>query len=573
MTDDTQRLIDFLTLPPHAVLEGDCLERVRRLPDDSIDAIVTDPPYGLGKEPDALAMLSDWLGSGHHDVRGSGFMGKAWDAFVPQPALWRECLRVLKPGGHLLAFAGTRTHDLMTLGLRIAGFEIRDTIMWVYSTGFPKSLNLDRERGKTICGCSRQPVPYAHEKAPGESKAQREVRAVLDAHVPEALDSGEGRGEVLQPRLQEQGASIAGRSEPPSPEVRGQQPGVEGRRDPQEAEGELQGRAVCQGSGVGEAYGSRGRVHHGASAGHGADLRVPADSHGSRGPLGPRPVEQPPVEPRSVPDERGPQARGAWSVCAGCGKPRLPEGLGTALKPALEPITVARKPLAGTVAANVLAHGTGAINIDGCRVGSEGGTKGSNYAKTGLFGVGGRAGIDRLDAGRWPANLVHDGSDEVLAGFPSKAGASAPASGPTHEGASKSGSMAGHFNGMGERAPAFHGDSGSAARFFYCAKASKADRDEGLEGFAQTPSGVGALRDGGRQCGGRRNTHPTVKPTALMRWLVRLVTPPGGLVLDPFAGSGSTGKACKLEGFRFIGCELDPEYAAIARARIEGASE
>lgn len=222
---------------------GDCREILRTLPDSSVDSIVTDPPYGLGKEPDALAMLADWLATGHHDVKGSGFMGKAWDAFVPQPALWRECLRVLKPGGHLLAFAGTRTHDLMTLGLRIAGFEIRDTIMWVYGSGFPKSLDVSK----------------AIDKAAG---AEREV--VGQKFVTNAA----------------------------------------------------QGKGLGHGDLVG------GKVRAGL-----IDITAPATD-----------------------------AARQW------------QGWGTALKPALEPITVARKPLIGTVAENVLAYGTGALNIDGCRV-------------------------------------------------------------------------------------------------------------------------------------------------------------------------------------------------------------
>ena len=526
---------------------GDCRVVMPTLPADSVDSIVTDPPYGLS------------------------FMGKGWDHAVPGAEFWEAALRVAKPGAYLAAFGGTRTFHRLACAIEDAGWELRDTLMWVYSTGFPKSLNLDRERGKTICGCSRQPVPYAHEKTPGESKAQREVRAVLDAHVPEALDSGEGRGEVLQPRLQEQGASIAGRSELPSPEVRGQQPSVEGRGDTQEVEGELQGRAVCQGSGVGEAYGSRGRVHHGTSAGHGADLRVPADSRGSRGPLGPRPVEQPSVEPRSVPDERGPQARGAWPVCAGCGKPRLPEGLGTALKPAWEPIILARKPLEGTVAANVLAHGTGGLNIDRCRVGKEGAR--NNGRAAGTNGIYGHIGAtERVDygMGRWPANLIHDGSDEVVAAFPRAPGQQGTIRGS--EPSAKTANTFGEFAGRSLSDP--RGDTGSAARFFYCAKATRDDRNAGCEHMEKMPLhwSSGDANPGSFQAEGTdktsQNNHPTVKPTELMRWLCRLVTPAGGLVLDPFAGSGSTGRGAAAEGMRFEGIELDPHYAAIAEARI-----
>lgn len=459
---------------PAIIHVGDCLEVLRTLPDCSVDSIVTDPPYGLGKEPDALAMLADWLATGHHDVKGSGFMGKAWDAFVPQPALWRECLRVLKPGGHLLAFAGTRTHDLMTLGLRLGGFEIRDTIMWVYGSGFPKSLDVSK----------------ALDKAAG---AERDV---VGRHV--RVDST---------------VAIAGPA------------------------------GVCANCGR----------HRG-----GQPSNCQCDKHGA-------PVTD---------------AARRW------------EGWGTALKPALEPITMARKPMAGTVAANVLAYGTGALNIDGCRVPSEPGRPlvvSDRRAGNGVYrdGLQGSAQVPGgTDTGRWPANLIHDGSDEVVALFPREAGGSGPASGPTFSGASSRGCMAGGFSGMGDRAPPFYGDTGSAARFFYCAKASKRDRDEGLDEIEAKACG---LRDSCRfNSGGRtlangewvetgseprpkRNTHPTVKPTALMRYLCRLVTPPGGLVLDPFMGSGSTGKAAMLEGFRFIGCELDPDYAVIARARIEAA--
>lgn len=304
------------------------------LPDNSVDSIVTDPPYGLS------------------------FMGRKWDYDVPSVEIWAECLRVLKPGGHLLAFAGTRTQHRMACRIEDAGFEIRDMLAWVYGSGFPKSHN------------------------------------------------------------------------------------------------------------------------------------------------------------------------GEWG--------------GTALKPALEPITMARKPLSGTVEANWREHGTGALNIDGCRVATD-----ENCARVPAmvgdtaagFGKGIAMGGRGSDAGRWPANLIHDGSPEVVALFPAKAGASAPVKGNEASKAS-----VGNVTGERNRVPgAFHADTGSAARFFYCAKASKADRGD--------------------------NTHPTVKPTDLMRYLCRLVTPPGGVVLDPFMGSGSTGKAAKLEGLDFIGIERDSEYFKIAEAR------
>ena len=262
------------------------------------------------------------------------------------------------------------------------------------------------------------------------------------------------------------------------------------------------------------------------------------------------------------------------------------DGWGTALKPAWEPIIVARKPLEGTVAANVLAHGTGALNIDGCRVETADDLNGGAYAEVGGRGVsnslhadtgmnvpGKTVGKDFVQPlGRWPANLIHDGSDEVLAGFPVNAGAFAPVR-RGHSG--KSNGIYGDFAQKGDDGASYRGDTGSAARFFYCAKANKSDRNEGLEEFdlkreadRVSDDGVGGDNPRNRTNKLKLNHHPTVKPTALMRYLCKLVTRLGGVVLDPFCGSGSTGKAAILEGFRFIGIEKEFEYCEIANARI-----
>ena len=417
------------------ILHGDCREVLRGLPDNSVDSIVTDPPYGLtankkgGSGVASVNMESPYgrarIGTGNGP---GGFMGMKWDSDVPPVEVWAECLRVLKPGGYLLAFAGTRTQHRMCCRIEDAGFEIRDLIAWVYGSGFPKSLDVSK----------------AIDKAAG---AEREKVRV----APRAATSG----------------TMAGASD--------SRPWIEKSRE----------------------------VGYHEVAG---DVPVTA-------------------------------AAAAW------------QGWGTALKPALEPITVARKPLIGTVAENVLAHGTGAINVDGCRVGTEGGTsKGSKPqgAGKGIYGAGlhGACEIKQLDAGRWPANLIHDGSDEVVALFPADAGAQAPV---TVRNGDKFRGTYGAFKGnRDEQGSTFQGDAGSAARFFYCAKADRADRNDG----------------------GANNTHPTVKPTDLMRYLCRLVTPPGGTVLDPFMGSGSTLKAAELEGFSAIGIEIDADYIAIARRRI-----
>ena len=408
------------------IVHGDCLEVMRGMADNSVDSIVTDPPYGLS------------------------FMGKKWDYDVPGEDIWRECLRVLKPGGYLLAFAGTRTQHRMAVRIEDAGFEIRDMIAWVYGSGFPKSLDVSKQIDKAA-GAERGTKYRAH----GDNKV-----------------FGEGKGKAA---------------------------GVD---------------------------------------------RTPGAV-----------LSDPPVT----------EAARQW------------EGWGTALKPALEPITMARKPLVGTVAANVLAHGTGGINVDACRVGEDAGWSYPNGR--GGQGWHGRESLGsnltepmKATAGRWPANLIHDGSEEVLGLFPHTAAGNRPAVRNT----------TGVFvaNPQGDTGNGCRMDSGSAARFFYCAKASKKDRDEGLEGMDEKKMGFsngaqlhGEGYDKGQDIGlnrviSRRNHHPTVKPTDLMRYLCRLVTPPGGIVLDPFAGSGSTGKACALEGFRFIGIERDAEYCEIAEARI-----
>jgi site-specific DNA-methyltransferase (adenine-specific) len=404
---------------------GDCFKVLRGMADASVDSIVTDPPYGIS------------------------FMGKRWDYDVPSEEIWRQCLRVLKPGGHLLAFAGTRTQHRMAVRIEDAGFEIRDMIAWVYGSGFPKSLDVSK----------------AIDKAAG---AEREV--------------------VGPNRF----AHLNGKE-----------------------------NANC--------YGKASR-----------------------------------------PDESAPA-----TVFA-----RQWQGWGTALKPALEPITMARKPLAGTVAENVLEHGTGALNVDGCRIAAGDGytenavTQGVNTAQTSYEPRRERRTFEPSQSGRWPANLIHDGSDEVVGLFPQSGG------GHWSYKQAKDGGIYKH--GLKDMEDAgTDKTTGSAARFFYCAKASKKDRDEGLFGWMEEKidsgygGGLGGARPHTREDykyeGRRKNNRPTVKPAALMRYLCRLVTPPGGAVLDPFMGSGSTGKAAVLEGFQFIGIEREAEYVEIAKARIAAA--
>jgi site-specific DNA-methyltransferase (adenine-specific) len=421
---------------------GDCLDVLKALKENSVDSVVCDPPYGLS------------------------FMGKKWDYDVPSQEIWEECLRVLKPGGHLLAFAGSRTYHRMAVRIEDAGFEIRDQIMWIYGSGFPKSHNI----GKSV------------------DKIQGNERGVIGEKK---------RGDVQ--------------------------------------------KAKKNGSGYLADPANRNNVKQ---FGYGTEIITKGNS--------------------------------AW------------EGWGTALKPAHEPIVMARKPFKGNVAQNVLEWGTGGINIDDSRIGlSEGddprlGGKGvwsSNKMAKNTYGDYEGKEVTSSPLGRFPANVIIDGSNEVLNFFPNtkKAGNKKDMNKNLNYNATS-------YKFSTSKNPAIQGDEGgSAARFFYCPKASKKDRNEGLDEFEDKEA---PRRDDGqpygmntnkfRQDGSERkpvqpkkNNHPTIKPTDLMRYLIRLVTPSGGITLDPFMGSGSTGKAALKAGFSFIGIEREEEYFEIAKARLE----
>lgn len=391
------------------VVQGDCLEVLRAMSSDSVDAVVTDPPYELG------------------------FMGKKWDAsgIAYHVELWAEVLRVLRPGGHLLAFGGTRTSHRMVCAIEDAGFEIRDELCWLYGQGFPKSLN-----------------------------------------VGKAIDDAAGaKREVVGPRVR----------------VDGKRPGH-------------------------------------SALGANATFRASAD-----------------LSTLTVTAPATPEAA-KW------------EGWGTALKPAHEPICLARKPLEGTVAANVQTHGTGALNVDGCRIEgrerTEYGLATAKRSQGSVYGAPSAAADFDASKGRWPANVTLD--EEAAALLDAQSGELS--SHDTTPGGNKAATQAGSswFAGSETIRPPGRGDSGGASRFFYTAKPDSGERNEGL------------LRHEGE-----RNHHPTVKPVSLMRWLVRLVTPPGGLILDPFAGSGTTGIAAQLEGFRFLGIEREADYVTLANQRLD----
>lgn len=416
-----------------ALLEADCKLILPNLPPNSIDSVVTDPPYELS------------------------FMGKKWDGtgIAYDVDMWKSMLNVLKPGGHLLAFGGTRTHHRMMVAIEDAGFQIRDVLMWVYGSGFPKSLDIGKAIDK-VKGAEREVVGY------DEDYARRNKNG-----------------------------------------------------------------------------------KYGLSVSHNDNMQV-------------RPAEKAITVPAT---EKAKQ----W------------DGWGTALKPAYEPIVLAMKPIEGTFANNVLEWGVGGINIDGCRIGTEkrfnasaGNTPGGNSLNMSVVGMPQDA-EGRAAEGRWPANLIHDGSDEVVELFPEVKG----------EIGRVGRKNAGNYNAtsfkVGVVTKTGLRDSGSAARFFYSAKTSKSERNLGCNSifWERTKDGhilitedeYNVLDNKDRAQG---NIHPTVKPLSLMQYLIRLVTPPDGVVLDPFSGSGTTMLAAYKEGFGCLALEQDSTSNIIAKARWEG---
>jgi site-specific DNA-methyltransferase (adenine-specific) len=475
------------------VISGDNVETLKNYPDNYFDSIVTDCPYGLGKEPNAQEMLKAWIDTGYLEVKGSGFMGKEWDSFVPQPLFWKEIYRVLKHGGHIVAFFGTRTYDWGCMAIRLGGFEIRDCIQWVYGSGFPKSHNISK----------------AIDKMKG---AEREVVGKNNYSMPKADNS-----------MGENSYGISG-----------------------------------------------GKLANGITA-----ERIVSD------------ITMPSTEEAKQ-----------W------------DGWGSALKPANEPIVLARKPLEKglSIAENVLKWGTGAINIDGCRVGlsnkdvKDNGRIINRNIREGDDGWGMQdKKADKVEVlssqGRFPSNFImshHEDCEDLICvdDCPIKIL-------DEQSGISKTGDIKPHkeksnkdnrdfFKSTEIRDVNFQGDKGGASRFFYVAKASQWERNYGLDEFEKKTSGSLNFRNlssSGRSedapsvelMGGltksKSNFHPTIKPIKLMQYLVRLVTPQNGIVLDPFAGSGTTGIACKIDGFEFVGLELSEEYTAIANKRIESFNE
>lgn len=428
------------------LLLGDCLEILPTLASCSVDSIVTDPPYGLS------------------------FMGKKWDYDVPSVDIWKECLRVLKPGGHLLAFGGTRTYHRLVVAIEDAGFEIRDQIQWIYGQGFPKS----------------QDISKAIDKAAG---AKREVLGLNPSQVGRKSSN------------------------------------MQSFVNTEEFEG------------AGEVVGQRQSY-----------ITAPA-----------------------TPDAQ------KWS------------GWGTALKPANEPICLARKPLSeSTIAKNVLRHGTGGLNIDVSRLGEKPrrtGTvsRGDDSTGSGASLVGSSLSrqqeYDLKDQGRFPSNVILDEDAAAVLDGQTKDTRAGKPTGSGRLGMAEGSEGKSVFGNKAIRTSSYDDENVTgASRFFYVAKASKSDRNAGLTGLTTEKSHRSDYRpndDGSKGLQSRLhgstektgNFHPTVKPIKLMEYLIRLITPPGGTVLDPFAGSGTTGIAAANLGFEFIGIEMNAEYFAIAEAR------
>lgn len=758
----------------HRLYNESNLATMARMADNSVDAIVTDPPYGLGSPPPIVDVLTAWLAGEVYHPGGRGFMGKEWDAFVPGPEIWRECLRVLKPGGHLISFFGTRTYHLGTLAIQLAGFEVRDQLAWIYGclsedteilteNGWMLYSHIRKSKNTRIFAYNKSTDTYELELPESWSEYQindtcfriksdftdqivsRHHRCLVEregvlvfetaeqiwekgsARVPflegvssmfdtiHVYDKGAGGSEQdllaglqvqddfkcqkerspkatcgyrgllrrlrevvrkaqftlekgvdsrMRPSLQREvesegvdkafaqrvgGLDGAINDVTKGEDVRREQPCMEGRRYAGATEGELWQveDKVGEMSERVSWHGSTRWMDYGGEITCCAGDRAKLDKSGECASCGPQSREQFSGELDAIFEQCGSQAfrartgykttlaavtavqyegiifcptvsTGAFVArrngkifltgnsgfpkgqdiskaidkvlgqereVVGGGKgrtgkaaqpngssfsddnyqwpgeydittPSSPlakqyDGWNTNLKPAQENIVLARKPLIGTVAANVMEYGTGGLNIDGCRIGDEERTyKGSGAQKSKLNNHGtGDTGIGYADGssknkeytaiGRYPANVLHDGSPEVLTHFPSAPGQLSPSRTTAGE---KTNAIYGKMNHNSEQMMPRQDESTSAARFFYCAKSSGSER-------------------------GDFNDHPTVKPVSLMRWLVRLITPPGGVVYDPFAGSGSTLIAAFQEGFECIGSELDAHYCDIYEKR------
>ena len=517
----------------HTIIHGDCLEELKKLEDNSVDAVICDPPYGLSNtKPTQVAdVLAAWVTGETEAVpaKRGGFMGKDWDSFVPPPAVWAECMRVLKPGGHMAVFAGARTQDLMGLSIRLAGFEIRDTLGWVYGSGFPKSMDIskaiDRRRDEDLEPQARV-AKWLVDRMAEKGMTRKNISDHFNAaNVAQQWTTYWTDGAV-KPRVPKWGQwQELKRLLEFSDEMDAEVWRLNGRKGtPGEA---WKKREVVGAKRVTGAEGTAGGFANGIASQRGLatgereiDITAPATSEAQR-----------------------------W------------DGWGTALKPAIEPIILARKPLDGTVANNVLAHGVGGLNIDACRVPGvkPDTTRGASVNASSMAGpLGGQGRITDDGKGRFPANVLLD--EHAAKEMDKQSGITKDG---THVGRNRDGSQTANEIYAGpwkkDTRDIGYGGEGGASRFFpvfkYQAKAPKRERP------------VIVREDGGKI------QHPTVKPLALMEWLVTLITPEGGTVLDPFAGTGTTLQAATNKGFNPIGIEADADYIQLIHQRMEGGEQ
>ena len=508
----------------HTIIHGDCLEELKKLDDNSVDAVVTDPPYGLSNtKPQQVAdVLKAWVTGDTVSVpaKRGGFMGADWDSFVPPPAVWEECMRVLKPGGHMAVFAGARTQDLMGLSIRLAGFEIRDTLGWIYGSGFPKSMDISKAIDKKRDDLEPVRVICRYLRAAMDMKGfkSRDLAPDFNCHS-RLVDHWAARDTDSQPTLPKWGQWLRLKELLDLPDdMDAEVWRLNGRKG-------TPGEAWEQREVIGQVEEWTDRTNYAMTSRDGL-LRS---------------KEGATAEARE------------WS------------GWGTALKPAIEPIILARKPLDGTVANNVLAHGVGGLNIDACRVGMSDADREAAKVPQPVqhndgravyqMGTGeGRNGatFEPAPAGRFPANVL---LDEHAAKEMDKQSGVLTSGGGNKGPRSSSWFTSNSPNVDDVRNP----DSGGASRFFpvfkYQAKAPKKERP------------VIEREDG------TKVQHPTVKPLALLDWLVTLITPEGGTILDPFAGTGTTLQAAINKGFRPIGIEQDADYIQLIHQRLEGGEQ
>jgi DNA modification methylase len=558
---------------------GDNMKSLKELPDNSVDSIVTDPPYALtsikkrfGKEGSAPAQFGS---DGAFQRASKGFMGKEWDAEVPTVEFWSEVYRVLKPGGHVLSFGGTRTYHRMAVNIEDAGFEIRDQIMWIYASGFPKSHNI-----------SKSLIKLADEKERTEQNTEHNLRCVPNSNLQETESIIKEQGKTLLYGLSEQSLSSSKHS---SDTIWGEEPILEGGNNIQETEGKLQGSEIHKMSEGIFGDGEERWIHNGTQISVGKTSKQIIDEDGSSPSHRPQPIKQSNRKSNVVSQQLTSQEIREAA--------RKYNNYGSALKPANEPICLARKPLSEkSIAENVLKHGTGGINIDDCRISHSEPIKPMKAQKGGnkVYQQAGRKEdtTELKEEGRFPANIIFDEEAGKLLD---------EQSGPTSQGHWSKTKTTG-FGEFGNGSSTYEGvgpkdknkEKQGASRFFYVPKVSKKERNRGLDDFeAKTNRQKGHGLD--RICGNcgtsmlkpqdckceepdwitppKKNTHPTVKPINLLTYLVRLVTPKNGVVMDCFMGSGSTGIAAQLEGFKFIGMEMDEDYFNIAETRINAYEE